>query len=51
MDILKQFLYNISYKFPKGYPNLEDKNDLALLESEFKKIGIDLNELETDPHF
>jgi hypothetical protein len=47
MDILKQFLYNISYKFPKGYPNLEDKNDLALLESEFKKIGIDLNELET----
>jgi hypothetical protein len=51
MDILEQFLHSIAYKFPKGYPNLEDKNDLALLESEFKKIGIDLNELETDPHF
>lgn len=47
MDVLEQFLYNISYKFPKGYPDLEDKNDLALLESEFKKIGIDLYELET----
>ena len=47
MDILEQFLYNISYKFPKGYPNIEDPNDLLILENEFKNIGIDLNELET----
>ena len=47
MDILEQFLYNISYKFPKGYPDIKDPNDLLILENEFKKIGIDLNELET----
>jgi hypothetical protein len=46
MDILEKFLYDISYKFPKGYPDLADKDDLALLENEFKKIGINLNELE-----
>ena len=47
MNILEQFLHNISYKFPKGYPDLYDKNDFLILENEFKKIGIDLNELES----
>jgi hypothetical protein len=47
MNILEQFLHNISYKFPKGYPDLNDKNDFLILENEFKKIGIDLNELES----
>jgi phage-related protein len=52
MDVLEQFLHNISYKFPKGYPDLTNKNDLALLENEFKKIGIDLSELEINsPHW
>ena len=51
MNILEQFLHNISYKFPKGYPNLNDKNDFLILENEFKKIGINLNELETVPHW
>jgi hypothetical protein len=23
MDILEQFLYSISYKFPKGYPDIK----------------------------
>jgi hypothetical protein len=44
MDILEQFLYNISYKFPKGYPDLKDKNDLAILENELAKLDINLNE-------
>jgi len=51
MDILEQFLHNISYKFPKGYPDLSNQNDFSLLENELKKIGIDLTELETDSHF
>jgi hypothetical protein len=51
MDILEQFLHNIAYKFHKGYPDLTDENDIVLLENEFKKIGIDLNELELTPHY
>jgi hypothetical protein len=51
MDVLEQFLHSISYKFPKGYPDLTNKNDLALLENEFKKIGVDLNELELSKHY
>ena len=49
MDILEQFLYSISYKFPKGYPDLKDKNDLAILENEFAKLDINLNE-PNPPH-
>jgi hypothetical protein len=51
MDVLEKFLYNIAYKFPKGYPDLNDENDIVLLENELRKVGIDLNELETPPHF
>ena len=51
MEALKQFLYNIAYKFPKGYPDISDPKDILILENELKKIGIDLNELETDSHF
>lgn len=47
MDALKQFLYNIAYKFPKGYPDISDPKDILILENELKKVGIDLNELET----
>lgn len=51
MNILEQFLHSISYKFPKGYPDMNDKQDVLLLENEFKKIGIDLEELKTIPHW
>jgi hypothetical protein len=47
MDILEQFLYSIAYKFPKGYPDINDPKDILILENEFKRIGIDLKELET----
>ena len=26
MDVLDQFLQSISYKFPKGYPDMTDPN-------------------------
>ena len=31
MDVLEQFLYNIAYKFPKGYPDVKDPKDIELL--------------------
>ena len=44
MDVLEKFLYNIAYKFPKGYPDLKDKQDMLLLERELFKYNIDLRE-------
>jgi len=51
MNVLEQFIRNISYKFPKGYPDIEDPKDALLLENEFKKIGIDLDELNLTQHY
>jgi hypothetical protein len=51
MNILEQFLNNIAYKFPKGYPDINDKQDMLMIENELKKLGIDLNELESREHF
>jgi len=51
MDILEQFIRGIAYKFPKGYPDMNDPKDLRLLENELKNIGIDLNELNLHPHY
>ena len=31
MDVLEQFLNSISYKFPKGYPDMSDPKDVELL--------------------
>ena len=44
MDVLEKFLYNIAYKFPKGYPDLKDKQDMLLLERELFKYNVDLRE-------
>ena len=44
MDILEQFLHSIAYKFPKGYPDLKNKQDYLLLERELFKHNIDLRE-------
>jgi hypothetical protein len=48
MDTLEKFLHSIAYKFPKGYPDMKNEQDVLILENEFKKIGIDLKELETN---
>ena len=42
MDILEKYLNSISYKFPKGYPDMKDDQDISLLESELKKLGINI---------
>ena len=38
MDVIEQFLNKISYKFEKGYPDLDNPKDKALLESILKDI-------------
>jgi hypothetical protein len=49
MDTLEKFLHSIAYKFPKGYPDMKNDQDILILENEFKKIGIDLEELKNKP--
>ena len=44
MDILEQFIRDVAYKFPKGYPDMKDPKDVSMLYEEFKKIDIDLEE-------
>lgn len=44
MDILEQFIRDVAYKFPKGYPDMKDKQDVLILENELKNLGINLNE-------
>ena len=45
MDPITKFLHNISYKFPKGYPDMNNEQDKTILFEEIKKIGINLNEV------
>ena len=44
MDILDKFLRKVSYKFPKGYPDINDAQDMLMLENILKEIGINLEE-------
>ena len=44
MDALDLFFKKYSYKFPKGYPDLTNKQDVLLLESILKELGINLKE-------
>ena len=46
MDVLDKFFKKFSYKFPKGYPDINSQEDMALFESLF---GFNLNELTVDP--
>ena len=45
MDLLTKYLHSISYKFPKGYPDMNNEQDKTILFEEIKKIGINLNEV------
>lgn len=45
MDVITKFLHSISYKFPKGYPDMNNEQDKTILFEEIKKIGINLNEV------
>lgn len=44
MDPILKFLNKIAYKFPKGYPDMNNEQDILLLESELNKLGMSLNE-------
>ena len=44
MDPITKLLHNISYKFPKGYPDMNNDQDILLLENELNKLGFSLNE-------
>ena len=46
MDIFDKFFKKFSYKFPKGYPDMNNTQDVFLLESILKELGIevDINE-------
>jgi hypothetical protein len=44
MDILDIFLNKYSYKFPKGYPDMNNEQDVLLMESLLSELGVGLNE-------
>jgi len=43
MDPITRYLNRIAYKFPKGYPDMNNKQDILLLEQELSKLGVDVN--------
>ena len=45
MDVITEFLNSIAYKFPKGYPDMKNKQDILILENELFKMGINLKEV------
>jgi hypothetical protein len=47
MDIFDNFFKKFAYKFDKGYPDMNNSQDVLLLESLFEKLGIDLKEAPT----
>lgn len=51
MDIFDKFFKKFSYKFPKGYPDINDAQDMLMLEGMLKEMGIDLNELTVSPTY
>ena len=49
MDVLDRFLRKVSYKFPKGYPDPKDIQDMIMLEGMLKKMGLNLQETALTP--
>jgi hypothetical protein len=45
MDILDKFFKKFAYKFPKGYPDMNNEQDVLLLESILGELGINLEEV------
>ena len=44
MDTLDIFLKKYSYKFTKGYPDMNNEQDILLMESILNELGVKLNE-------
>jgi hypothetical protein len=51
MDPLLKFLNNIAYKFDKGYPDMNNEQDILMVENELKSIGIEVNLKEAKKPF
>jgi len=47
MDSLDLFFKKYSYKFDKGYPDMNNNQDVLLLESLLSELGFTLNEADT----
>jgi len=45
-DIFDIFFKKFAYRFPKGYPDLTDDQDILLLENILEELGININEVE-----
>jgi hypothetical protein len=43
MDVLDKFLRSVSYKFPKGYPDMNDEQDISLMENILSKLNINFD--------
>ena len=44
MDVLDKFFSEFSYKFDKGYPDMNNDQDVLLLESFISELGINIGE-------
>jgi len=51
MDVLDKFLRKVSYKFPKGYPDINNAQDMLMLEGLLKNLGINLDEVKKPYEF
>jgi hypothetical protein len=50
MDILDKFFKKFAYKFDKGYPDMNNSQDVLLLESLFEKLDIEVQLNEEVPN-
>ena len=46
MDTLDIFLKKYSYKFTKGYPDMNNEQDILLMENILSELGINLDEVK-----
>ena len=46
MDVFDKFFKKFSYKFDKGYPDMNNEQDILLLESMFESLDIKLSEMK-----
>jgi hypothetical protein len=51
MDPLLKFLNSIAYKFPKGYPDMNNEQDILMVENELKSVGVEVNLKEAKKPF
>jgi len=41
MNVFDKFLNSISYKFSKGYPDMNNEQDILIIESELRQLGVE----------